>query len=226
MARKLLGTESFDVLYDELDYTEGRVLSDPITKGDPTFTSWSPPRRARVAEVERAYREARRQVALSDAAFTGANFELDARVEELADALLAACRKDRQSPRYLAIFPMAVSTFNRLALAVQLKAVRGWILGSTDPVVEAARPELRHVADAASAAIEQGAAANVKRAEARTARARLAEELTAARDELQETLGARGRAANRPRGWAATFFRVRASEPDAPASTGEPEGTP
>ena len=222
MPRKLTQRDTFDTLYDELDFTEARLQTDRLTRTVATLIGWAAPWRARVEEAERLFRRVRTGAIHADAAFTGANFDLDLGIEKLGDDLLAACGKDRTAPRFRAIFPIPVSTMNREPLPDQVDRVRGWADGSTDPVVIAHRADLSALADHARTAIEAGKAASVRRAEVWTFRERLAAELTAGRDALRDELARIGREQGLPRDWPDSFFRVQRSEDSGPPATTTP----
>lgn len=214
MPRKLDTAETFDTLRDEINYTEARLTDEPLTA---SLAGRSNPWTKRVNEIEQQFLEVAREGAGTDAARTGANQALDAAVVRFADLLLADVRKDRESVRWRAFFRTSVSDFNRIALADQAAAVRGWLTGSSDPVLLAEKANLEVALARTDRALARDAALTARRASVWVAREALAAELTEARDTLHDDLSVIARAGGLSRDWADSFFRVgKARENKAP----------
>lgn len=230
--RTLPYADSLDRHWEELIYTEARLLSDARA------ADLAPPIALLITRVESTRQEQRttwRDEVRAQAAVDAADDALDEDVAAVAKALLDQTRGDRKDPRYRRYFPKAPSDTIALGLQSELGRVESWpasLQGDPDPALQALGEKLQ-------TSVEQGKAALGERTRAAMARAdyrvrsivRLIDDINAARLSLFGTLAQR--AATTPqldRAWPDRFFRhvtrkPKAAKPSAPPapSGGEPE---
>lgn len=225
MPRQIDPDETFDTLRDEMNFTASRLQDEAAAAGlAGRTTDW----KSRIDAAEATARALDHDVTAVDAARQGANDALDAATTAFADALLPAVGKDRSSPRWRGFFRTSVSEFNRMPLAEQAAAVRGWLNDSQDAVLLAHKDAL----DAATGRVERAIARENALASRRGGlwqeREALASYLTNERDALHDELSAVARANGLPRGWASSFFRTRSGGKKAasPAPAPTPAAPP
>lgn len=201
--RKIDPEMTFDDVRSEVWFTTAALDSDPNAADLVALTEgWEP----KVDTAEAQMRALLRDEARTDARRIGANGRLDAACVSFGDDLFYAVGKDRQSPRWLSYFRVAVSRFVHMGLSDQVTKVGAW-LTTADPVLESHREKLTQTRTEASKALDDTAALGPQRGTVWQTRATLAEELTAARDGLHEALAARARERKLPREWPSLFFR-------------------
>ncbi len=220
MARQIDANMPLADLESEALYTRAALLADPDAADLVALTaSWL----ERLDALRLGERTLRELVLGVEAVRAVVNSRFDVACTRFADELYLAVDKDRDSARWRQFFRVQVSAFVRQGLAAQVLAVKGWLAGPGDPVLDKHRDALGHFAAAAEDALVKTNATALQRGEQRIRREQLAADFTRERDALEEALRARARERNLPRDWPATFFRAPAARRAAAAP---PESEP
>lgn len=227
--RTLQLSESLDSLWEELVYTEARLLGDPLTKDlAPAYGALL----ERLESVRGAQRKSWRDEISAQAAVDAANTALDAATVSFGAKLLAAMNGDRQSPRWKRYFPDTVSAVTRLALGKQVERVRSWpasLAGEAEPELKGFAPRFEQLLADGDAALRARVESAARRADQRVREvATLVDDANAARLTTMGRLLQRGVKNALPKDWAEGFFRrtsrrVKATE-EPEAEGGEAEG--
>lgn len=205
--RTIQPSESLLTLWEELVYTEARLLNDARAKSlaaDVTalLNKWP--------KVNAGQLAAWRAEIVAQAAVDQADDVLDASVDEVDHAILHVDR-DRDSPRYRRYFTKPRNEIIRMGLESELERVRTW------PASLAGEPEkeLKQLGKRLAADVKAGDAAVTQRsaAAAATADHRLRKivafvgEVNGARNAIYGELIKRGEKHKLGKGWAERFFR-------------------
>ncbi len=206
--RTIQHSESLDGVWEELIYSEARLLGDPLTRDlAPAFAE----RLATLETVRAGQYAVWRGEIVVQATVDTENLSLDGTTEGFGVKLFAAEDGKRGSARWKRYFPTSVSDTVKLALERQLARVRGWaasLRGEPEPeLVAYADSFARHVV-AGDAAVQGRIDAAAKRNDHRV------REIVALIDDVNALrLGTLGRLLQRAvkngksREWAESFFR-------------------
>ena len=215
MPRQLLAAETFIDLLREVWFTRAALRAVQLDRLLAHCDDWE----ARILTVESVFREVEKASMGVEALRRIGDQDLDAAVLVFAMWLDASVGRDRASAAWRTWFRDATPTeFVRQAMADEAAAVKGW-LSSSDPVLDPHRVALGAAVHLVEQASQQENELKVRRGRMWTAREELATFLTGSRDALEGELQQLGREQQRPRGWEASFFRVRSRSAD-------PEVTP
>lgn len=224
--RTIRDDESSEAIWEELVFTEARLLGDDQAKGfAPTISALL----VRVEQMHGGQLGLRREVATAQAQVDAVDDQLDDWVRALDTALLTIVNQDAQSPRYRRYFSATPSATIRLGLESELARVRSWA-GSlaTEP-----EPALQQLGAALSKLVTTGDAALERRRQAATARTdhrvrsitTLIDDINGARLSLYGQLILKATELHLPTDWANRFFRRTSRSPKvqpAPAPASAP----
>lgn len=206
--RTLRDSLSMDSLWEELVFTEARLLGDDHAK------EFAPTMRQLMDRLERVRAgqlAAWREEIAAEAAVAEADDLLDDWVHALDVALLGILEQDTQSPRYRRYFSEAPSAIMRLRLESQIARVRPWgeaLAGERDPALQALAARLRALLDRGTAALERRRRAAAARQEHRLRIIKpMIGDINDTRRALFGTLTRRAVDLHLPRPWPNRFFR-------------------
>lgn len=216
--RTLRDSLSMDSLWEELVFTESRLLGDEHAK------EFVPTVRQLVDRLERVRAgqlSAWRDEIAADAAVAEADDLLDDWVHALDVALLGILEQDTLSPRYRRYFSDAPSSIMRLRLESQIARVRPWIEAlAIEPErrLQDLGLRLRGLVDKGNAALERRRRAAATRLSHRLCAIKpMIDDINGTRRALFGTLTKKAVDLHLPRPWPNRFFRqggrVRKSEP-------------
>ena len=216
--RTIQSDESLDSVWEELVYTEARLLKDPMTVALAVpITALI----ARTEEVQTGQRRAWRDEIVAQAGVDAGNDTLDEVVDEFSEELRHAEGGSVQTPRYRRYFKQPRNEIVRLALEAELGKVETW------PASLASEPEaelktlgvrLGHVMSSGGQALAERVSAAGRRADHRVRQIHLLiDDSNAARLSLYGTLLQVVTEQGRPRDWPNRFFRK--STPSPPRKT-------
>ncbi len=206
--RIIRDNESLESIWDELVFTEARLLGDEQAKGyAPAITDLL----ARVEQVSGGQLGLRREAVTAQAQVDAVDDQLDDWVHSLDTALLTIVDQNAQSPRYRRYFSATPSSIIRLGLESELARVRSWA-GSLATEPEAA---LQQLGAQLSKVVVDGDAALQRRTLAATARSdhrvrsitSLIDDINGARLSIFGALLQKGATLRMPADWANRFFR-------------------
>ena len=206
--RTIKNSESLDSLWDELVYTEARMLKDPDAKDlvapiTALIKRWE--------KVDLGQRSAWRAEIVAQAWVDAENENLDETVGAVSDGLLVVTRKDRNHPRYRRYFKKTASEVIRMGLQSELEVVRSWPQSlKTEPeaALSTLGAELEKNVTEGDAAVEARSAAATHRTDHRLREiVRLIDDANGTRRSLYGQLITRGEEKGRPADWASRFFQ-------------------
>lgn len=220
--RKLSHNASMDLIWEELVYTESRLLADERAR------DLAPEVARCIAQVEQTHQEQRqvwRVVIQAHARVDAADDGLDDAVGSLGRTLVNVVRGDRKDPRFLRYFKQAPSVLIRRGLESELARVGGWptsLQAEAEPALQAEGRTLGAAVGAGQAAIEARTKAEAARADHRVRHiVRLIDDVNGARLSLWGELAKRAARLSLPRDWPDRFFlhqtRSKPADLDAPA---------
>jgi len=208
LIRTIAHDEPLDSVWEDLVYTEARLLSDPRTR------DLAPGHTELLTALETVrvgqYTVWRGEI-FAQAKVDTLNFAVDRFTETFGRKLFVAEKGERKGPRWKRYFPSSVSSMVRLALERQLTKVRGWpasLKGEPEPELQADGPEFARLVTEGDAAVQGRFDAAGKRNDHRV------REIVALIDDVNAArLSALGRLLQRAvknglsKDWAESFFR-------------------
>lgn len=206
--RTLRDSLSMDSLWEELVFTEARLLGDDNAK------EFAPTMRQLMERLERARSgqlAAWREEIAAEAAVAEADDLLDDWVHALDVALLGILEQDTLSPRYRRYFSEAPSSIMRLRLESQITRVRSWaesLASEPERVLQELGTRLRTLVVRGNAALERRRRAAALRQDhrARTIKPMISD-INDTRHALFGTLMKKAVDLHLPRPWPNRFFR-------------------
>ncbi|MBS2032993.1 MAG: hypothetical protein JST54_34290 [Deltaproteobacteria bacterium] len=225
-AHQIKLTDSLDVVWEELVYTEARLLADARASDLATAITQLIHRvQALKATQQTSWQAEIRAQAAVDAADDG----LDDVVRGFADNLLFAVGNDRTQARFKRYFGDNPSAIIKLGLEAELGKVRGWpasIGGEPEAPVQAFGAQLQAAIAAGDAALSQRTTAAGARADERTRGINtFIDDVNAARQSLYGTLTTRVGPNKLPRDWPERFFKHAVKAPKPPPAAPKPATT-
>lgn len=200
--------ESLDAVWEELVYTEARLLGDALTHDLASdFTELL----ATVESVRSGQYKVWRDEIVAQAGVDQVNSVLDRTTTSFGAKLLAAVNGDRKNPRWRRYFSDTVSAIVRLALGKQIERTRAWpvsLKGETEDELRAFAPKFaKHIEDG-DKALQARVEASARRADHRVRDiVTLIDDANALRTRALGRLLQRSVKADLPRDWAEGFFR-------------------
>jgi hypothetical protein len=219
--------EALDTVWEELVYTEARLLKDPHAKHLAQGVTEQLDRWELVAAGQR---KAWRAEIVAQAGVDSENDQLDMLTEDFGQSLRHVERGDVQSHRFKKVyFKGTVSGIKRLALQSQLAASRTWpesLKGEPEKELRAFSPRFEARIAAGDAAVEERAGAATHTANHRVRQiVPFIEDLNAARQSLYGTLIGVGQEHKLGSDWPGGFFRRVGKQPKTtPVAEGQPGG--
>lgn len=208
MVATLTAQHSLDSTWEDLTFTEARLLGDANAKEfAPTFTQL----RQRVEEVRTGQLGTWREEVVAQASVTAADDALDDWVRDLDLALKNIVAGDTGSPRYRRYFAIAPSSIIRMGLESELGRVRAWV----ESLASENEAELKTLGQRLRALVAQGDAALENRRKAAAIRsdhrvrsiASLIDDINNARLSLYGSLAGKAAELHLPRNWPERFFQ-------------------
>lgn len=206
--RIIRDTESLDSIWDELVFTEARLLGDEQAK---TFAPTITDLLARVEQVSGGQMGLRRESVTAQAQVDAVDDQLDDWVRALDVTLWTIVNQDTKSPRYRRYFSDSPSSIIRLGLENELARVRPWADSlATEP--EVALQELgaqlkRIAADGATALTRRTLAATSRTDHRVRSITTLIDDINGARLSLFGALLQKAMEQHLPSDWPNRFFR-------------------
>lgn len=222
--RVIRGTESLDSVWEELVFTEARLLGDVNAQGfAPTVAALL----TRLEQVRGGQLSAWREEVTAEAGVAAQDYRLDNWVRGFDLALLSAV-ENTQSPRYKRYFKAQPSRIIRLGLASELSRVRSWVESlTTEPeaMLKEMGTQLKSIVADSDEALERRRRAATTRADHRVREiTSLLEDVNGARASLYGALMQKATEVHLPRDWPNQFFRHTSRVPRT--QTAQPEPTP
>jgi hypothetical protein len=215
--RTIRETESLEGIWEELTYTEARLMKDALAKDlAPTFATLI----ERWEKVDRGQLQVWRAEVQAQAEVDAVNDELDELTRELGATLLKVCRGERTSPRFVRYFRENVHAVVRMGLATQAEAMATWpesLASEPEPELTAMGAKLGDVLKGASNALRGRETAAARRSDQRVREVLgFVDDVNAARTSVYGALLQRAAKDGRSPAWAERFFRKEARSPAAP----------
>ena len=226
--RIIRDTESLDSIWDELVFTEARLLGDEQAKSfAPTITDLL----TRLEQVSGGQLGLRRESVTAQAQVDAVDDQLDDWVHALDIALWNIVAQDAKSPRYRRYFSVSPSSIIRLGLESELARVRPWADSlATEPEVALQQlgAQLQKLAADGDAALKRRTQAATSRTDHRVRSiTTLIDDINGARLSLFGALLQKATELHLPPDWPNRFFRRISHSPRVqpaptpPAATGE-----
>lgn len=216
--RTLRDSLSMDSLWEELVFTEARLLGDDNAK------EFAPTMRQLMERLERARSgqlAAWREEIAAEAAVAEADDLLDDWVHALDVALLGILEQDTLSPRYRRYFSEAPSAIMRLRLEKQIARVRDWadsLAREPERPLQELGARLRTLMAKGNAALERRRRAGAVRQDHRVRTIKpMISDINDTRRALFGTLTKKAVDLHLPRPWPNRFFRQGSRRPKADA---------
>ncbi|MBS2027191.1 MAG: hypothetical protein JST54_04730 [Deltaproteobacteria bacterium] len=213
--------DSLDVIWEELVYTEARLLADSKASDlAALFSQFIQRMQALKSSQQTSWQAEIRAQASVDAA----DDQLDDVVRGFADNLLFALGNDRTQARFTRYFGDNPSAIIKLGLESELTKVRSWpasIGGEPEPQLQAFGAQLQAAITAGDAALASRTAAAGARADGRARGINtFIDDVNAARQSLYGTLTTRVGPNKLPRDWPERFFKHAVKPPKPPPAAG------
>lgn len=231
--RSIQYSESLETVWDELVYTEARLLrSAPAREHAPLFkallTRWD--------HVSAGQRQLWRGEIVAQAAVDAEDEELDQLVDEIDAGCQRTMGRERTSSRYQRYFKRPRNEIIRQALEAELETVRDWpksLKSEPEAELQVLGKQLDKRIGSGDAAVEARRTAGATRADHRVREINtFIDAVNGTRQSVYGLLVTRGQKEGLPKTWAASFFRKRSSSrtpvatptvtppaPSAPSST-------
>lgn len=227
--RTIRDNESTESIWEELVFTEARLLGDEHAKElAPTISALL----ARVEQLHGGQLGLRREVATAQAQVDAMDDQLDDWVRALDTALLTVVGQNTQSPRYRRYFPAKPSNIIRLGLESELGRVRSWagsLATEPEPALQQLGAELSKLVVAGDAALERRRQAATARSDHRVRSiTTLIDDINGARLSLYGQLILKATELHLPPDWPNRFFRrtTRTPKVQLPAPVPGPAPAP
>jgi hypothetical protein len=225
--RTLDDTLSLDGFWEELVFTEARLLGDEQAKEfAPTFGQLL----SRVEQVRTGQLGTWREEVAAQAAVAAVDDQLDDWVRALDTALLNVVAQDTRSPRYRRYFAVAPSAIIRLGLESELARVRAWTSSLTsepEAVLKDLGSQLGKLVAQGDRALDQRRKATATRSDHRVrVITSLIDDINGARLSLYGTLTKKAVDLHLPHDWPNRFFRRATRSPGENASPPKPAPQP
>lgn len=206
--RTLRDSDSLDSIWEDLVFTEARLLGDDRAKEfAPTIATLL----GRLEQVRGGQLGTWREEVAAQAFVSTIDDQLDDWIRALDTALLGVVAQDTQSARYRRYFSATPSSIIRLGLESEIARVRSW----ADSLATEQESNLKELGARLSKLIEQGDQAIERRRKAATSRTdhrvraitSLIDDINGARLSLFGTLTKMAAEQRLPSDWANRFFR-------------------
>ena len=228
--RTLRDNQSLDGIWEELVFTEARLLGDEQAK---EFGPVIGQLIARLEKTRGGQLGTWREEVAAQAAVSAVDDQLDDWVQALDMALLNIVQKDIQSPRYRRYFSTSPSSIIRMGLESELGRVRAWADSlATEPEVPLRElsTRLKSIIVLGDQALERRRKSGASRSDHRVRDiTSLVDDVNAARASLYGALTKRAADLRLPRNWADRFFTHGshpAKDSGQPATTEIPATVP
>jgi hypothetical protein len=216
--RTLSRDDSLSTLWEDLVYTEARLLNDPEAK------DLAEPITSLIARVEAArtgQRSARRAEIIAQSAIDAADDRLDDLVAQVAQELLYLCGQNREDPRFKRYFPRPPSLLIKQGLQNEVESIRTWtpsLKSEPEASLQALGEQLEALLADARSALESRHEAAAHRMNHRIREIyALVDDINATRRSIYGILVQRGSEKKKPRDWPNRFFaRGSRSTPSLP----------
>ena len=223
--RIIRDTEPLDSIWDELVFTEARLLGDEQAKGfAPTITGLL----ARLEQVSGGQLNLRRESVTAQAQVDAVDDQLDDWVHALDTALWTIVDQDHKSPRYRRYFSDSPSSIIRLGLESELARVRPWAISlATEPEVALQQlgAQLKTIAADGDAALARRTQATTSRTDHRVRSiTTLIDDINGARLSLFGALLQKATELHLPSDWPNRFFRRISHSPKVQPAPTPPAG--
>lgn len=226
--RTISPTEALSTVWEEVVYTEARLLNDPRTRDlAPGFGQLV----ESVLTAEANQRKVWRDEVVAQASCDTVNVDFDLTVESLGLQLFVVVNRDRKSALWRRYFPKTVHDVTRLALGRQVNQTRGWpssLETEEDAALQAYAPQIAKLVADGDTALQSRVNAASRRADQRAREITdLVEDINALRTNTLGRLLQRAVKHKLPRDWAESFFRRANRRVEAATETdsdGEDEG--
>lgn len=225
--RTIQDNESLDSIWEELVFTEARLLGDEHSRAlAPTMAELL----GRLEQVRSGQLGVWREEVTAQATVEAADDQLDDWVRALDTALLSVVAQDTQSPRYRRYFAIAPSLIIRLGLESELGRVRAWadsLCTEPEPALQQLGAQLRTLVAAGDQALERRRKAATTRTDHRVrVITSLIHDINGARLSLYGVLMQKAAELRLPHNWANRFFRrtirTAKAQPVQPAPVAQP----
>lgn len=225
LIRTIAHDEPLDSVWEDIVYTEARLLSDTLTRDlAPTHTELL----AALEPVRAGQYAVWRGEIAAQAKMDTINYSLDRFTEGFGLTLFTAEKGKRKGARWKRYFPTSVSDTVRLALARQINKVRGWpasLKSEPEPELKAAAPEFARFITEGDAAVQGRFDAAGKRNDHRVREiVGLIDDANAVRLNVLGRLLQRASKNGLPKEWAESFFRKSQRRVAAVEEEGEDDG--
>ena len=219
--RIIRDTESLDSIWDELVFTEARLLGDEQAKSfAPTITDLL----TRLEQVSGGQLGLRRESVTAQAQVDAVDDQLDDWVRALDIALWTIVNQDAKSPRYRRYFSDSPSSIIRLGLESELGRVRPWadsLVTEPEVALQQLGAQLKKIATDGDAALQRRTSAATSRTDHRVRTiTTLIDDINGARLSLYGALVQKAADLHLPPDWPNRFFRRTTRSPKVqPAPT-------
>jgi hypothetical protein len=208
MVAMLVQQQSLDSAWEDLTFTEARLLGDANAKDfAPIFTEL----RQRTESVRSGQLDTRREEVVAQAVVSAADNALDDCVHDLDLALKHLVAGDTASPRYRRYFSAAPSSLIRMGLESELGRVRAWpdsLSSEGEAALKDLGSRLRTLVVQGDAALEGRRKAGAQRSDHRVRFiASLIDDINNARLSLYGSLARKAAELHLPRDWPERFFQ-------------------
>jgi len=225
--RTIRDSESTETIWEELVFTEARLLGDEQAK---VFAPIISTLLGQVEQLHGGQLGVRREITTAQAQVDAVDDQLDDWVRALDTTLRSVVKQDGQSPRYRRYFPVKPSAIIRLGLENELARVRSWA-GSlaTEPEADLQQlgAELGKLMLAGDAALERRRQAASARSDHRVrSLTTLIDDINGARLSLYGQLILKATELELPADWPNRFFRRISRSPKAQPPAPGPASAP
>jgi hypothetical protein len=211
--------ESLDAVWEELTYTEARLLEEEVAKD---LAIQLPGLRERLIEVQRRQRDARQRERIAQFAVDATETLLGKVVRAVEKELLRLCGGNRQHPRFLRYMAQISGLPLRLGLESEIERLRSWTELLAKEPESSLKEHGARLVDALIEAIEvleERQRAAFQAADRRVREVvRIIDDFNAARRSLFLLLAERAIEHRLPADWPEQFFRARVRVRAASAS--------
>lgn len=210
--RSIQNSESMEVVWDELVYTEARLLRSPLAREHALLfkehlTRWD--------KVSAGQRQLWRAELVAQAAVDAEDEGLDEVVDDVDAEVQRVVHRDRTHSRYQRYFKRPPNEIIRQGLEAELETVRTWpksLKSEPEPELQALGKQLDKRITSGDAAVAERRTAAANRADHRVREINpFIEAVNGTRQSVYGLLVTRGQKEGLPKTWAEGFFRKRPS---------------
>lgn len=216
--------EALDSIWDDLVYTEARLLKDASTADlAPAIAGLL----GRLETTRSGQLAAWRAETIAQAGVDDADDDLDDAVADISVEVLHAEKQDRSSARYKRYFSQAPHLIIKQGLQTEIQTVQGWVKSlksEPEAALQSLGARLDKVIENAASVLKERVDAASKRADHRVRDIyALVDDINGTRRSIYGILVQRGEEQKKPKDWPNRFFR-RVSRPARSAPPPSPTG--